>query len=125
MRVLELLGVGRLMRAGGASLGPGRLGILVLLFLCFAGGPAYGGEKSRTITLEEAVAVALKNSPLLRAGASSVEAQVQLVKAAQALYWPTMDFEAGCTRLSDPVAVVPIKGFGPNQRPPFFSKNIY
>lgn len=75
------------------------------------------------LTLQKAITIALKQSPFLKARQSAVQASKEGVRAAWGAHLPQMDLEAGYTRLSDPVAVVPIKGFG--KRPPFFSKNIY
>ncbi len=95
--------------------------ILLLIMALFVPLKARGGETS--LTLQEAIAVALKESPFLKARGMEVKARREGVKAAWGQHLPQMDLEAGYTRLSDPVAVVPIKGFG--KRPPFFSKNIY
>ncbi len=75
------------------------------------------------MTIKEAISIALKESPLIKARHSALEAAREEVKAAWGSHMPQIDFQAGYTRLSDPVAVVPIKGFA--RRPPFFSKNIY
>ncbi|BAT71054.1 outer membrane channel protein TolC [Thermosulfidibacter takaii ABI70S6] len=75
------------------------------------------------LTLKEAIDTAFKNSPLLKSRATNVEAAKEGVRAAWGGHLPQVDFKAGYTRLSDPVAVVPIKGFG--KIPPTFSKNIY
>ncbi len=80
-------------------------------------------EGTRTLTLREAISIALKDSPLVQARHSALEASRENVKAVWGSHLPQIDLEGGYTRLSDPVAVVPIKGFA--RRPPFFSKNIY
>ena len=96
------------------------LALLILLVFLF---PAKATAEDNPLTLGEAVSIALKRSPFLRAQGMEVRARKEGVKAAWGQHLPQMDLEAGYTRLSDPVAVVPIKGFG--QRPPYFSKNIY
>ena len=84
---------------------------------------AQNASVNTPLTLQKAIAIALKQSPFLKAHQSAVQASKEGVRAAWGAHLPQMDLEAGYTRLSDPVAVVPIKGFG--KRPPFFSKNIY
>ncbi len=78
---------------------------------------------SAPLSLKDAVRMALERNFVLRASRWDVAAKGERVKEAEAGFFPRLDLEAGYTRYSDPVAVVPIKGFG--RRPPFFSKNIY
>ncbi len=102
----------------------GRTSLLVVLSLLFLLTPgAIHAREGHPLTLQEVLQIALRESPLLKARKMVVQASREGVKAAWGQHMPQIDLEGGYTRLSDPVAVVPIKGFG--QRPPYFSKNIY
>ncbi len=103
--------------------------ILTFLLVVLGAQLAFGFDSNSTcprkdeLTLGDAVAIALKCSPVIRAGRWGVNARHQGVRAAWGAHLPQVDFQSSYTRLSDPMAVVPIKGFG--LRPPMFSKNIY
>ena len=99
--------------------------MLLTVLGLIAVGPAWadGYDNSSSITLQQAISVALKNSPVIKAKRWAVESKREGVRAAWGAHLPQVDLESSYTRLSDPLAVVPIKGFG--RRPPFFSKNIY
>ncbi len=105
--------------------------ILALCTVFHSAQAAFGNEANSTgycaireaLTLEEALSVALKCSPVIRASRWRVNAKHQGVRAAWGAHLPQIELQSSYTRLSDPMAVVPIKGFG--MRPPTFSKNIY
>ncbi len=84
---------------------------------------AQNASTNTHLTLQKAITIALKQSPFLKSRQSAVQASKEGVRAAWGAHLPQMDLEAGYTRLSDPVAVVPVKGV--NKPPPHFSKNIY
>ncbi len=94
-----------------------------VLLLVPAPSRALNATAEGPITLEEAISFALKKSPVVESGRWDVVSKREGVKAAWGKHLPQVDLESGYTRFSDPLAVVPIKGFG--RRPPFFSKNIY
>lgn len=73
--------------------------------------------------LDEAVSMALRQSPLLGEKAHERKEAEEAARAAQGELLPRLDAEVSAQRLSDPSAVVPIKSFGGS--PPFFSRDLY
>jgi len=94
--------------------------VFLALFLGFFLAP--GQVFSETLTLEEAVKRALANNPDLSARVYEIQAAKHAKQAAQGALLPQIDFSAQASRMSDPVAVVPIKGPGAF---PAFSRDIY
>ncbi len=80
-------------------------------------------ETPLRLTLEEAISVALKKSPLLASSRNDVSAYKHRAKAAKGALLPRVDAYSTYRRLSDPAAVVPIKNFGGT--PPTFSRDQY
>lgn len=94
--------------------------ICLLLFLLPAGGLA---ADSQSLSLHEAITIALRDSPFLQARSSEVRGAVEGEKASKRQLLPRLDAYAGYQRTSDPMVVVPIKGF--NAAPPAFSRDHY
>ncbi len=78
---------------------------------------------SHTLTLNKAIAIALRDSPLLQARKLELTGAIEGEKASKGELFPRLDAYAGYQRTSDPVVVVPIKGF--NAAPPVFSRDHY
>ncbi len=79
--------------------------------------------ETRVFTLSKAIDTALTNAPNVLAKLAELKGAESAAKAAKGSLLPQINAYANYSRLSDPVAVVPIKGFGRN--PPYFSKDIY
>ena len=77
----------------------------------------------RPLSLHNAIAIALRDNPLLQARSSTVKSAVEEEKASKGALFPRLDAYAGYQRTSDPMVVVPIKGF--NAAPPAFSRDHY
>ena len=75
------------------------------------------------LSLHEAIAAALRNNPLIKARGAEVAGAVEGEKASKGELLPRLDAYTGYQRTSDPVVVVPIKGF--NTTPPTFSRDHY
>ena len=96
------------------------LSILSLITAC----PSYAGAHTgEIVTLEEAIKIALKESPVILSKANELGASKQGIKAAKGLLLPRIDAYSSYSRLSDPQVVVPIKSFGGT--PPTFSRDQY
>ncbi len=95
------------------------------LFFCFFVLLAAAPEAAQagTYTLEQAIETALANNPGLQAGRMEEEAARAVFKGAQGRRFPQVNAYASYKRLSDPAAVVPIKGFGGES--PYFSRDQY
>ncbi len=63
------------------------------------------------LSLHEAITLALQDSPFLNAHSAEVRGAVEGEKASKGQLLPRLDAYAGYQRTSDPVVVVPIKGF--------------
>ena len=98
------------------------IGILILLLLLPAAASGAGAPHPETLTLEQAVERALSYHPSLRSRKDAIEAAAQGRKSAEARRWLRADLTAQAERHSDPVAVLPIKGWG---QFPEFSRDIY
>ncbi len=90
----------------------------------------FGSERSTSIaddkieiSLKEAVKIAFTNSPNIKAKYAEWQAAHHQALAVKGSRYPQVNAYADYLRLSDPVAVVPIKGFGGN--PPYFSRDLY
>lgn len=94
------------------------LSIFILPF--FSVPSSFSGER---FELRQAISFALKNSPMLSAARSGVNATKFQIKESKGRFLPQITGYAGYDRKSDPVVVVPIKGFG--QKPPAFSRDQY
>lgn len=79
--------------------------------------------ESHPVSLHKAIAVALQDSPFIKARSSEVKGAVEGENASKKQLLPRLDAYAGYQRTSDPVVVVPIKGF--NSAPPAFSRDHY
>ncbi len=91
--------------------------IFLIIFLVFL-----GTSHARKLTLEEAVRLALKRAPELRAYESATEGLEFAARAYRSLRWGTLELELQYERHGTPVAVGPITGLG---QFPEFSKDIY
>ncbi len=99
------------------------------LFLCIF--PSYfillagelWAERPPTLTLEKAIEIALMDGPSVKIKQAELFSSQQAKNAAMGRLLPQINAYAGYSRLSDLVAVVPIKGFGGD--PPYFSKDQY
>ncbi len=99
-----------------SSLKPLVLGLLLCALLF----PAKTGAK--TLTLDTAIKKALSTHPELRSRQEEIKAASYARKATAANRWLRADLVAQAERHSDPVAVLPIKGWG---QFPAFSRDIY
>ncbi len=95
-----------------------RILFLVFLFSIFSS----TGQAKEKLSLEEALRQALRNNPQLVARAHEVAASKAGHRAERGRLLPQVNFLAGASRLSDPQAVVPIKGPG---KFPVFSRDRY
>ena len=95
--------------------------IFFLLLILLPTGVRAAG--SHPLSLHEAIAIALRDSPFLHASNAKVRSAVEGEKASKGQLLPRLDAYAGYQRTSDPVVVVPIKGF--NTTPPAFSRDHY
>jgi len=93
---------------------------LLLLLVLPAGGMA---ADSHPLSLHEAITIALRDSPFLQARSSAVKGALEGEKASKGALFPRLDAYTGYQRTSDPMVVVPIKGF--NAAPPTFSRDHY
>ena len=93
----------------------------IILFLVLAM-PVSSAVCAGTLTLDEAIRMALEFHPALKSGRAAVEAAARSRRAVAAKRWLRADFAAQAERHSDPVAVLPIKGWG---QFPDFSRDIY
>ncbi len=75
------------------------------------------------LTLQDAVEIALSASPTVKVKQAELTSARQTSRAVKGRLFPQVNAYVGYSRLSDPVAVVPIKGFGGNL--PYFSKDLY
>jgi len=96
------------------------LSCCMLLIFLPVGVLAAGNHK---LSLRKAIAIALRDSPLLQARESEVTGAIEGEKARKGELLPRLDAYAGYQRTSAPMAVVPIKGF--NTTPPIFSRDHY
>ncbi len=96
------------------------MSICLLLFLLPADVIA---ADSHHLSLHEAITIALRDSPFLQARSSAVKGALEGEKASKGALLPRLDAYTGYQRSSDPVVVVPIKGF--NAAPPVFSRDHY
>lgn len=76
---------------------------LLVVAVWISPGPVEAQEK-RPVSLDEAVAEAMAESPDVRAARSRAEAAGHGENAADAFLWPTLSLEAGAVRSNDPVA---------------------
>ena len=96
---------------------------LVLLAFCATVLVVSNAQGKEVIDLQDAIEMALKNSPVLQASRSDLKASTHGVKAEKGQLLPQITGYADYSRKSDPVVVVPIKEFG--GRPPNFSRDQY
>lgn len=89
---------------------------LVLLGCWLACAPI--AQAKTVLTLEQAIATALSQSPVLGASRYEMSAASEASRSATGRLWPQLDAYAGYQRLSDPAAVAPIKT-------PVFSRDQY
>jgi len=95
--------------------------IFFLLLILLPTGVRAAG--SHPLSLHEAIAIALRDSPFLHASNAKVRGAVEGEKASKGTLLPRLDAYTGYQRTSDPMVVVPIKGF--NAAPPAFSRDHY
>ena len=79
-------------------------------------------KSAPALTLKDALREALAHNPAILARGHEVKASQSAVRAAWGKLLPQIDFVAQASRLSDPRAVVPIKGPG---KFPTFSRDLY
>jgi len=94
---------------------------LFLLIMLFAGQAVMAQPK--VFTLSEATEIALTKAPDVLSRLAQLEGVKSETKMAKGSLYPQLNAYANFSRLSDPVAVVPIKGFGRN--PPYFSRDLF
>lgn len=94
--------------------------ICLLMFLLPAGGMA---ADSQPLQLHEAISIALRDSPFLKVRSAAVKGAVEGEKVSKGSLLPRFDAYTDYQRTSDPMVVVPIKGF--NAAPPAFSRDHY
>lgn len=73
----------------------------ICLLLSMIGGPALGGEEERTLSLKEAVEMALKRSASIHSAREGMKGADHLRKAALADFLPTLRTEYDYTRLDE------------------------
>jgi outer membrane protein len=83
---------------------------MVAVLLTFLSGPALWAQAktpapSGPISLEQAVAIALKNNPTVHAATAYADAAQHAIDAAKAGYLPNLNFSEGVTRGNNPVYV--------------------
>jgi len=93
--------------------------LCLLLALVLFTGAAHAG----TYTLDQAIEMALANNPGLQADQMEEEASKAALRSAKGQLSPQINAYSSYRRLSDPAAVVPIKGFGGTF--PYFSRDQY
>jgi outer membrane protein len=76
-----------------------------------------------SFTLDQAIKIALQRNPIISKSHNELLASKEARRGAIGRLLPQINGYAGYTRLSDPVAVVPIKSFG--GAPPTFSRDQY
>ncbi|NPA95390.1 MAG: TolC family protein, partial [Thermodesulfobacteria bacterium] len=104
--------------------------VFLAAFWAVCGVAAAGGQTpvpkqaaSLSLTLPQAISMALRESPLLASSQDDVTASRHRARAAKGALYPRVDAYSSYRRLSDPAAVVPIKSFGGT--PPTFSRDQY
>lgn len=88
--------------AGAGALVPGLTALFLTAFTALP--VAVHGQEERPVSLDEAVAEAMDESPDVRAARSRAEAAEHGERAADAFRWPSLSLEAGAVRSNDPVA---------------------
>ena len=81
------------------------LGLGCLLFWMSLSGVAQNTTPTETLSLEQAVTLALQNNSLMKASALGVEAAQARVRVASAAYLPKLSFDHTITRGNNPVYV--------------------
>jgi len=81
--------------------------------------PAASRAASDSLTLLEAVSLALAERPALGAAAAARDAAASDRARATSEWWPRLALEAGVTRFEDPMLVVPLHGFDLQAVPDF------
>ena len=79
---------------------------------------------AKEYTLFQTIKTALKNNPTLKEKQKEIEVYKQEKNIIKGNFYPKIDIYTEYTRLSDPAAVVPIKGIG-NGNLPIFSRDQY
>jgi outer membrane protein len=101
---------------------------VLILVACASLAPAYAEESPLDplpqLSLSDAVARALLNSPSLGAEQARVSGSRERQKAAQAEYRPQASFQLNATEFQNPMIVTPIHGFTPGAVPLFDSTLI-
>ncbi len=96
------------------------VGAILIFFAVFGLCPCFAGN---SFTLKQAIKIALHRNPVILESHKELLASEEARKGAIGRLLPQINGYAGYTRLSDPAAVVPIKGFG--KAPPTFSRDQY
>ena len=94
----------------------------ILLTFAMASSPASGQDPpdgERRLSLPDAVALALENSPALNAERARAAGSRERQGAARADYRPQASFQANATQFEDPMIVTPIHGFAEGAVPFF------
>lgn len=99
------------------------LALSVACILFFAAKTTATGEGAEVLGLDQAISMALHQSPVLSASKDELNATTFGVKAEKGRFFPQITGYADYSRKSDPVVVVPIKEFG--GKPPNFSRDQY
>jgi len=97
---------------------------LSILFILFFSVKVFAAaQDTKLLGLDEAISIALKQSPVLKASKNELNATTFGVRAERGKFFPQITGYADYSRKSDPVVVVPIKEFG--GKPPSFSRDQY
>jgi len=80
---------------------------------------------TNTLTLSQAIKIALKNSPMIHYEKNLVTSSKKAKLRARGALFPKITAYANYTRFNIPTTVTPISGFGPTAPPPVFSRDQY
>jgi len=106
------------MRRRSANRG-GTLRWSLILSLLATPASAQGTKPDSTLTLAEAISLALATHPSVGAATAALDEASAARGEAAATRWPSLHLSSSVTRFQEPMLVTPIHGFVPGQTPPF------
>jgi outer membrane protein TolC len=86
---------------------------------------AKGTIENRVLELDQAIYLALKNSPLIHSQKYNIVAKKKAMLKTKGTLLPKITAYTSYTRFNLPTTVIPISGFGPDAPEPVFSRDQY
>jgi outer membrane protein TolC len=100
-----------------------RRGLLVCVALCACVANATSAQQATSLTLHDAVGLALRAHPSLELARAGVERAEAGRRELRASLLPALSVESSATRFQEPMLVAPLHGFDP-QRLPVFDRTL-